>query len=464
MKAEIENLRQTISHHNYKYYVLGEREVPDAVYDRMFRKLQELEGKYPEYYDANSPTCRVGSDLLNSFPTVNHLSPMLSVNAVQSQAEVFGFISSADSICELKLDGVGISLVYKDGKLVRAVTRGDGYKGMDVTANIRTIRSVPLKVGTMDEIEVRGEVWCPYSEVKRLQGLGIEVKSPLGVAINSIKTKYSDKCAQRRLRFTAYHLTFGVGGATHQESLDWLKGNNFETPVRFDPTLQVEKIEKICKSTHADIPADGIVYKHDDFDLCESLGNGFRAVNWAISYKFDKEVFPVEVIATGGKVGTGGVVTFQAYFNPITVNNETISKVEYPATALIEEGDTISVVRRGTRVAVMTAYSGKTRSIGNIFCPQCGSLLVMRYTKLFCPSQCQAKPITHLANTYQHSTEINPGMFQVDAGTFQGIANRFGCKLVPCEGNTHDYVLYYNKSHQLADIGYIIGQYTASNS
>ena len=275
----------------------------------MFQKLIELEAQYPEFYVANSPSSRIGSDLCNSFNMASHITPMHSINAVQTVTEIEKFIAKGEIIVQLKYDGVGVNLIYKNGKLHRAITRGDGGKGIDVTANIRTIGNIPYAINTNETIEIRGEVWCPWSELKRLQNLGENVRSPVAVAINSIKVKQSSLCAARNLSFTAYHLTEGIAGTSHLENIKWLKDNHFEVPIAFklDATLKairhsILSIQGILKQAQVkDIPADGIVFKHNDLLTCKTEGNTSRAVNWAISWKFDKETYTAKVAGIGGK-------------------------------------------------------------------------------------------------------------------------------------------------------------------
>src|SRR5665648_248146 len=313
MQSRIQQLRNTIDYHNDLYYKQANPEVSDAQFDRMFQKLVELETEYPEHFNPNSPTSRVGSDLNNSFNTISHLSPMLSVNSVQTADQIEEFIMGFDTIAQLKYDGVGVNLIYKFGKLFNAVTRGDGYKGIDVTANIRTFAKIPYTINSHETIEIRGEVYCPYSELKRLKSLGENVKSPVAVAINTIKIKQSVRCAKRQLRFVAYHLTDGIAGSTHSDNIEWLKNNHFETPVTFD----VATIKRIIKtdpnwssdkvSSMKDIPADGIVFKHNYLLICQAEGHTSRNVNWAISWKFDKEIHQGIIAGIGGKVANTSI-------------------------------------------------------------------------------------------------------------------------------------------------------------
>jgi len=469
MKDRINNLRAIIDHHNHQYYALADPEISDAVFDKMFLKLTELENEYPEFYNPDSPISRVGSDLTNSFATISHLSPMLSVNSVQTLTQIEEFIIGFESISQLKYDGVGVNLIYKDGKLFKAVTRGDGYKGIDVTANIRTFSKIPYTVNTLETIEIRGEVYCPYSELKRLQSLGENVKSPVAVAINTIKIKQSARCAKRQLRFVAYHLTDGIAGTTHIDNIEWLKNNRFETPVNFD----VATIKRIIAadpnwssdnvSSMKDIPADGIVFKHNDLLICQAEGHTSRNVNWAISWKFDKEVHQGIVAGIGGKVAANGCVEHTLFINPIVINNEVISKIPFPVffpNMDIAIGQAVDIRRVGTRVARIVGFTdGETKSELLTHCPQCSSELVRRGNQFYCSSNCQNTSVPPDSENLTHSVNISVASYSIDPAMFRYIVNKNNCRIFRLTPKADSYTLYYNNTKQLADIGHQVGAY-----
>ena len=469
MKDRIQKLRETIDHHNHQYYVLGSPEIPDAVFDRMFQKLIELEAQYPEFYVANSPSSRLGSDLYNSFNIASHITPMLSINAVQTVTEIAKFLAKGETIVQLKYDGVGVNLVYKNGKLHLAITRGDGGKGIDVTANIRTIANIPYSVNTNETIEIRGEVWCPWSELKRLQDLGENVHSPVAVAINSIKVKQSNRCAARNLSFTAYHLTEGIAGTSHVENVKWLKDNHFDVPITFrlDAVLKairqnILSVQGILKQAQVkDIPADGIVFKHNDLLTCKTEGYTSRAVNWAISWKFDKETFTAKVAGIGGKVAANGRVTPLVFIDPIVANNETICKIPITPADLdtgIQVGQTITIRRAGTRVAQIVTNSSATAP-SEFRCPQCSSILVRRKNLFYCPINCYNIETPPAGEDYALVHAPNLASYSIDPAMAQYIAQQNNCRLVPVSGKFHGCKLYYNDLKQLADIGFAIGSY-----
>ena len=469
MKERLDQLRATIDHHNHMYYVMGQPEIPDSRYDQMFRTLVDLEAQYPEFYDPNSPTARVGSDLRNEFPTFNHITPMLSVNAVETAPEIEAFIQKGETICQLKYDGVGINLIYKNGKLFRALTRGDGFKGADVTTNIRTIRSVPYTINTTETIEIRGEVWCTYSELWRLQSLGEDVHSPVAVAINTIKVKQSATCARRNLTFTAFHVVQADLRVcpTHTSTIHWLQANHFDTPVSFG----MKKALRGCSSSGSfplpsacqDIAADGIVFKHDDLTLCNAEGHGSRNVNWAVAWKFDKEIFEAKVAGIGGKVASGGRVTPLIFIDPVVINNETISKIPVTAADLdtgIAEGDTISIRRKGTRVAqlIPSPYRHAAPS-PLLLCPQCSAPLIRRKSLLYCPANCQNAIVPPAGETYKETMIYELTSAPPDFAMVQYIVRQNNCRLMPVNDKVKECRLYFKEPRQLADIGFAIGCY-----
>ena len=470
MKERLDQLRATIDHHNHLYYVMGQPEIPDSRYDLMFRTLLDLEAQYPEFYDPNSPSSRVGSDLRNDFPTITHLSPMLSINAVETVAEIEEFIKAGDAICQLKYDGVGVNLIYKKGKLYRAVTRGDGFKGTDVTTNIRTIRDIPYTVNTAETIEVRGEVWCSYSEMRRLQSLGENVKSPVAIAINTIKVARSATCAHRNLSFTAFHVVRADLRVcpTHTDNLRWLEANNFKTPELF----KIKDVLAGCVNTpdhpvkfNKDIAADGIVFKHNDLVYCEAEGFNSRNVNWAISFKFDKEIFGATIAAVGAKIGANGRVTPIVYIDPLLINNEVISKVPVTAADLdtgISVGQTVSIRRKGTRVAqlvIAIRQPTEKQSPRVHYCPQCGTPLLRLKSLLFCPANCQNTDQSPANEKYESNMIYEFDDLPPDYAMTQYIVRQFNCRLMPVTETPKEGRLYFNAPKQLADIGYAVGKY-----
>jgi DNA ligase (NAD+) len=471
MKDRIDQLRFEIARHDHLYYVMGRPEIPDNRYDVMFRTLVDLENQYPEFYDANSPTARVGSDLRNDFPTVQHLTPMLSVNAIETVPELEAFLNNhVSTVCQLKYDGCGISLIYKYGQLFKALTRGDGFKGMDVTDNIRTLRDIPFTVNTVETIEVRGEVWCPYSELKRLQDLGEEVNSPVAVASNTIKMKQSNAVANRRLRFTAFHCEGLISTPlkSHSQTLLWLRDNHFNTPETFDTAFILRSIRYNCAlapklPNHSkDIPADGIIFKYNDLSTCQREGANSRAVNWSVAWKFDKDIFDAEVISVGGKVALNGLVTPLVFIKPIKINNEVITKIPVNAADLdtgLAIGDTIQIRRKGTRVAQLVREQKVMPQIPH-FCPQCSTPLIRRKSLLSCPNCVGEQHLELPANeNYNHSCVTDTNSFSADPALIQKIAHRFFCRLIPTELKSRNYTLHYNDVSQIADIAFALGKY-----
>ena len=467
MQNRIQQLRNTIDHHNDLYYKQANPEISDAQFDRLFQKLTELENEYPEYFNPNSPTSRVGSDLANSFNTISHLSPMLSVNSVQTTDKIEEFITGFDSVAQLKYDGVGINLIYKFGKLFKAVTRGDGFKGIDVTANIRTFAGIPYTVNTNEPIEIRGEVYCTYSELARLQSLGEQVKSPVAVAINTIKIKQSARCAKRHLNFVAYHLTDGIAGTTHTDNIKWLIDNHFESPKTFDIREALRVIASAAKqspsSVPKDIPADGIVFKHNNLAVCKAEGHTSRNVNWAISWKFDKEIFQGTIAGIGGHVAANGRVSHTLFINPITINNEVVSKVlisEFFPNMDVTIGQTIDIRRVGTRVAKIVSFTDSPSPSELLtHCPQCSAPLVRRGSRSFCSANCQGTTTPPESEHLIQSINISVASYSIDPAMFQYIVNENNCRIFRHSAKADSYTLYYNNTAQIANIGHQAGAY-----
>src|SRR5665648_678667 len=397
MQSRIQQLRNAIDYHNDLYYKQTNPEISDAQFDRMFQKLVELETEYPEHFNPNSPTSRVGSDLNNSFSTISHLSPMLSVNSVQTADQIEEFITGFDTIAQLKYDGVGVNLIYKFGKLFNAVTRGDGYKGIDVTANIRTFAKIPY-------------------------------------------------------------------------TIKWLNDICFDTPFRFDTLAILKTIRHGCPASAAsitpslkDIPADGIIFKHNDLMVCKAEGHTSRNVNWAISWKFDKEIFQGTIAGIGGHVAANGRVDHILFINPITINNEVISKIpisEFFPNMDVTIGQKIDIRRVGTRVAKIVSFTdGETPSELLTHCPQCSASLVRRGSQSFCSAKCQGTPTPPESENLTQSITISIASFSVDSAMFQYIVNENNCRIFRLKPKSNSYRLYYNNTKQLADIGHQVGAY-----
>jgi len=439
--TQIETLRSEINEHNYRYFVLDEPTIPDTEYDRLMRELQGLEALHPELITADSPTQRVGAQPLSEFAQVRHEIPMLSLANAFSPEEVRDFvhriekelsITDPEFSVEPKLDGLAVSLRYENGKLVCGATRGDGVVGEDVTANLRTIKNIPLILRGGDYpaiLEVRGEVYMPkaafelYNEHARVTGKKT-LANPRNGAAGSLRQLDPRITAQRPLAFYAY----GIGlikpeklPPRHSETLTLLR--KFGFPVSPDVSIAkgiqecisyFNKIGEKRESLPYDI--DGVVYKLDRYDLQNEMGFISRSPRWAIANKYpaSEELTIVEDIDV--QVGRTGAITPVARLKPVrvagvTVTNATLHNADEVARKDVRIGDTVIVRRAGdvipevARVVIERRPEHTTPWQMPTHCPACGSLVskeqdeaVWRCTAgLFCPAQ-RKESIRHFAS------------------------------------------------------------------
>lgn len=377
--SEIENLRNIINQHNYRYYALDNPEIPDAEYDRLMQRLRQLESESPHLITPDSPTQRVGAVPLSSFETVVHEVPMLSLDNAFSEEDVQDFqkriydrLKSSEPIefaCEVKLDGLAVSLVYENGILVRGATRGDGAVGENITQNIRTIKSIPLRLqgdNIPSLLEVRGEVYMPRDGFEKLnrQMLARDEKlfvNPRNAAAGSLRQLDSRITAKRPLEMCAYAIARIEGTsitlATHTQSLKQLKvwgiNVNRETKAAASVAECVAFYQEIQARRDAlGYDIDGIVFKVNSFSLQEKLGFISRAPRWAIAYKFPAQEESTLLEAVDFQVGRTGAVTPVARLKPIfvggvTVSNATLHNKDEIDRLDIKIGDTVIVRRAG---------------------------------------------------------------------------------------------------------------------
>ena len=377
VRAKVESLREQIRHHNYRYHVLDDPEVPDAEYDRLVRDLQRLEKEYPELVTTDSPTQRVGAEPVSVFGTVAHELPMLSLDNAFSEEELRDFHrrvtdrlgmdpdDGLDYAAEPKLDGAAVSLLYERGELVRGATRGDGSTGEDITHNVRTIESVPLRLLTRacpERLEVRGEVFMPREGFRAFneQALARGEKTfvnPRNAAAGSLRQLDPKLTAARPLDMYMYSVGIVDGGSTperHSEVLDWLQELGFKVcPER----KRVRGIQG-CLAFYKDIgqrrdslryDIDGVVYKVDRLDYQRRLGFVSRAPRWAVAHKFPAQEELTVVQDIGFQVGRTGAVTPVARLEPVfvggvTVSNATLHNMGELYRKDVRVGDTVEVI------------------------------------------------------------------------------------------------------------------------
>ncbi|WP_018405060.1 NAD-dependent DNA ligase LigA [Marinobacter gelidimuriae] len=453
VRDRVDQLRTTITDHNHHYYVLDDPQVPDAEYDRLFRELQALEAEYPELATATSPTQRVGSAVETSFAEVTHRIPMLSLDNAFSADELRDFDrrvrerlnrgntagenSTEDGgdieyVCEPKLDGLAVSLHYQNGELVRAATRGDGYTGEDITANIRTIASVPLNLRGGDfpqTVEVRGEVYMPRAGFdrlnQRLAGRGEKTfVNPRNAAAGSLRQKKSSVTARRPLEMCAYSVAVTDESAlppTHWEGLqqvsEWGFRINPEMSLAIGADQCLEAYEALmAKRDSLPYEIDGIVFKVNRLDLQQQLGFVSRAPRWAIAQKFPAQEELTVVESVEFQVGRTGAITPVARLKPVfvggvTVSNATLHNMDEVRRLDLHIGDTVFIRRAGEVIPkVVKVVQDKRPSNAAVIelpaqCPACGSDVVQIEGEviarcsggLFCPAQ-RKEAIRHYAS------------------------------------------------------------------
>jgi DNA ligase (NAD+) len=408
----IQALREAIEHHNYRYYVLDDPEISDAEYDRLFRELQQLEQEHPELVTPDSPTQRVGGAPRAEFASLRHATPMLSLNNCFSDEELADFdrrirdtlgVEAVDYVAEPKLDGLAVSLVYEQGHLARAATRGDGSEGEDITANIRTLRAVPLRLrgsGWPALLDVRGEVYMSKAGFARMnaeaaaRGEKIFV-NPRNAAAGSLRQLDPRITAQRPLSFYAYAsgaLPRGAQPETHWELLQRFR--DWGLPV----CAQIERVHGLegCRRYYAKLEKqrpqlpfeiDGVVYKLDRLDWREELGFVARAPRWAVAHKFPAQEVDTQLLDVEFQVGRTGTLTPVARLEPVfvggvTVSNATLHNMDEIARLGVKIGDTVIVRRAGDVIPeiVKVVEGRRPRGARAIQlpkqCPVCGSAVV----------------------------------------------------------------------------------------
>lgn len=428
-QEEIEQLRVELHKHNYKYYVLNAPSISDYEFDQMMSRLQELERKHPELYDANSPTMRVGSDLSKEFKQVKHQYPMLSLGNTYSEKEVIEFYervskslaSEPYEICaELKFDGTSISIVYEEGRLVQAVTRGDGVQGDVVTDNVRTIRSIPLLLeGTdiPDRFEIRGEILMPWSVFEELNRQREAREEPLfanprNAASGTLKLQNSAEVARRHLdAYFYYILGDDIPGDSHYENLQAARRWGFKVAdsMRLCHSLP-EVFEYISywdvERKRLPVATDGIVLKVNSLRQQRELGYTAKSPRWAIAYKFQAERALTELQSVSFQVGRTGAITPVANLSPVllagtVVKRASLHNADIIAGLDLHLGDHVYVEKGGEIIPKITGVDmdARTSSLGERVdfiseCPECGTPLV-RYegeAAHYCPNSTGCPP------------------------------------------------------------------------
>ena len=428
VKDKIKALREALEQHNYNYYVLSAPTISDREFDEMMKELQVLEEAHPEYADPHSPTQRVGSDLSKEFEQVVHKYPMLSLGNTYSEDEVKDFYERIardlnepfEIVAELKYDGTSISLTYEDGRLVRAVTRGDGTRGDDVTANVKTIRSVPLKL--MGDrypatFEIRGEILLPWAEFDRLNKEREEQEEPLfanprNAASGTLKQQNPAVVAARKLDAYFYYLLGEeLPAETHFDNLEAARSWGFKIPNVIRVCNSLEDIYDYIaywdvERKNLPVATDGIVLKVNSLLQQRNLGFTAKSPRWAIAYKFQAERAVTRLNSVSFQVGRTGAVTPVANLEPVLLAGTTVKRASLHNADIIEGldlhlGDKVFVEKGGEIIPKIVGVDVEARGllVGDKVrfirsCPECGTLLMRPEGEAahYCPNEAGCPP------------------------------------------------------------------------
>ncbi|MBB6447763.1 NAD-dependent DNA ligase LigA [Bacillus benzoevorans] len=436
-EKKINELRQALNQYNYAYYVLDNPTVTDAEYDRLYRELASLEEEHPELITPDSPTQRVGGQVLEMFNKVQHESPMLSLGNAFGPEDLRDFDRRVRQavgdhisyVCELKIDGLAISLKYENGLFVQGATRGDGMTGEDITANLKTIRSIPLKLNDPLTLEVRGEAYMPKRSFEKLNQEKEEngeepFANPRNAAAGSLRQLDPRIAASRHLDIFLYALAnvVNIGVESHSESLDWLEQLGFKTNQERKKCASMEEVISFIdgwveKRPHLPYEIDGIVVKVDSLAQQDELGTTAKSPRWAIAYKFPAEEVVTTLLDIELNVGRTGVVTPTAVLTPVKVAGTTVQRASLHNEDLIREkdiriGDQVVIKKAGDIIpeVVNVVPEGRTGEEQEFrmpeHCPECESELVrlegevaLRCINPKCPAQIREGLIHFVSRT-----------------------------------------------------------------
>jgi len=420
IKERIDLLRKELAEYNHSYYVLDTSIISDFEFDKLLQELVKLEDENPEFFDATSPTQRVGGGVIDGFKTVAHKYRMLSLGNTYSEEDLHDFDTrlhkltdqEIEYVCELKYDGVSVSLTYENGDLTQALTRGDGTQGDDVTANVRTIKSIPLKLkgDYPANVEIRGEIFIPIKGLEKMNKLrteeGLEpYKNPRNTASGSLKLLDANEVSKRPLDCYLYYLIGeDLPSTNHYENLQKARDWGFKIPNEIKKHSNVENVLKFINKWDEDrhgLPyeIDGIVIKVNDINLQEEMGFTAKSPRWAISYKFKAEQVITILNKITYQVGRTGAITPVANLEPVqlagtTVKRASLHNADQIAKLDIREGDRVYVEKGGEIIPKVVGvelkdrdlFSQSTEYIAN--CPSCNTELVRKEgdAKHYCPN------------------------------------------------------------------------------
>ncbi len=435
IKKRIEELTKILNKANYEYYNLDNPTITDQEYDKYLRELIVLEEKYPEFSDPNSPTKRVGGEAIDKFLKVKHKIPMISLANVFNEEEINDFTNriknagfNPEYVCELKIDGLSVSLHYEHGKLVFAATRGDGVTGEDITHNVKTIKTVPLDLKRDIDIEVRGEIYMNKATLEKLnrereKNGEVKLQNVRNAAAGSIRQLDPKIASKRHLDTWIYHLPnpLDYGIKTHQEALDFMK----ELGFKVNPDSRLVKTEKEImeyiseytkKRSSLPYEIDGVVIKVNNVVMQQELGSTVKYPRWAVAYKFPAEEVLTRLKDIKFTVGRTGQITPNAVLDPVLVMGSTISRAtlhneDYCRELDLRIGDIVSIKKAGDVIPEVVEPKLERRTGNEIpfemikNCPICGSLLVKKgNVDYFCVNEdCPKKNIEGLIHFASHN-------------------------------------------------------------
>lgn len=436
IQTKIEELRRQLNRYNYEYYVLDSPTIEDRQFDILMRELEDLEKQYPQFQSPNSPTQRVGGQVNKGFVQAEHSFPMLSLSNTYSKEELIDFVNRTSQlldgeklewVCELKYDGVAISLLYEEGKFVRALTRGDGVKGDEVSDNIRTIKSIPLELygeNIPSRFEIRGEVIFPHKafedfNLKRIENGEEPFANPRNAASGSIKLLDSKEVAQRKLEcFLYYIIGDGIKENLHYSRLQQARSWNFNVPQFVAIAQGVDEIMEFINywdEQRSNLPfdIDGIVIKLNDTNQWEKLGSTAKSPRWATAYKFKADQAKSKLLEIEYQVGRTGVITPVAVFEPVKlagtiVKRASVHNAEQIQKLDIRENDVVIIEKGGEIIPKIVGVERQnTQSISQPIqfienCPICGAKLIKEEGEAahYCPNYNHCPP--QILGRFQH--------------------------------------------------------------
>ena len=427
-QKKLEDLRKELHRHNHNYYVLNTPEISDQEFDRMMKELEKLENEFPEFFDALSPTQRVGSDLSKDFEHIVHERPMMSLSNSYSLQEVDEWFDRSKKslegeefniVGEMKFDGVSISLTYKEGKLIKAVTRGDGTQGDDVTSNVKTIKSIPLELQPGDwpiEFEIRGEILMPWQVFEKLNAERAYNEEPLfanprNAASGTLKMRKSSEVAKRHLDARFYYLLGdNLPFDNHYDNMLAARGWGFKVSSAMKMLNTLEEVDEYVKywdvhRKELPVATDGLVFKINSFRQQLNLGYTAKSPRWAIAYKFNPENACTQLRFVSFETGRMGIVTPVANLEPVLLSGTIVKRASLHNDDIIQEldihqGDWLYVEKGGEIIPKITGVDESQRNpeaekIHFVTeCPVCGTKLVKIYGEAawWCPNKYGCRP------------------------------------------------------------------------